>query len=152
MMKGKKGIKQVIAMLLCAVLVVSGVSATKPMKAQGASNVLTISSVRELKEFAQKVNSGNSYKGYIVKLTRDLAFDGMVNNFTTIGCDYRSFDGVFDGCGHTISGINVTAMYQVNDYSCGLFGEVNGTVKNVILKDCDFSSRNYSSEEVLHVL
>ena len=143
-MKAKKGIKQVIAMLLCAVLVVSGVSATKPMKAQGASNVLTISSVRELKEFAQKVNSGNSYKGYTVKLTRDLAFDGMVNNFTTIGTNgysYHPFEGVFDGCGHTISGINITAVENVNEDSTGLFGSVDGTVKNLTLKDCDFSSR-----------
>lgn len=80
-------------------------------KIQGETADLTISSERELLEFSRSVNTGNSYKGKLIKLTKDIKVDGTVNKFTPIGNDYENaFEGTFDGEGHTISGINVTDM------------------------------------------
>lgn len=97
---------------------------------------LTISNARELNEFAQKVNNGNSYEGKVIKLTNDIAFDGVtVNNFTPIGSGSYSFRGTFDGCGYTISGIDVTNASDAALFDCVSGGEI----KNVTLKNCSFS-------------
>lgn len=103
---------------------------------RGVAADLTISNARELNEFAQKVNNGNNYKGKVVKLTNNIVFDGVtVNNFTPIG-NKKDFSGTFDGCGYTISGIDVT-----NQSGAALFGGVHeGTIKNVIVEKCSFSN------------
>lgn len=90
---------------------------------------LTISSIRELNEFSQKVNNGNDYEGKLIQLTADIAYDStMENNFVPIG----TFKGTFDGGNHTISGINI-----VKKGDTGLFSSIadKGNVKNVILKN-----------------
>ena len=104
---------------------------------------VTISSARELNEFAQKVNNGNSYAGKLIKLTQDIKYDGVtVNNFTPIG-KYnselkRSFEGTFDGCGYVISGI---IMANQGSGGIGMFGYIggHGIVKNVTIKDSQFT-------------
>lgn len=47
-----------------------------------------------------------------------------------------SFKGTFDGCGHSISGINISAQTRA-----GLFGYIGrgGVVQNVIIEDSQFS-------------
>ncbi len=100
---------------------------------------LTISSARELNEFAQKVNNGNSYEGMTVKLTNDIVYDGVtVNNYTPIGLE-KYFGGTFEGDGHTISGIIVS-----NQSYAGLFGRVKGKVQNVTVKNCTFEGASWS--------
>lgn len=95
---------------------------------------LTISSARELNEFAQKVNNGNDYEGMTIKLTNDIVYDGVtVNNYTPIGINNHCFRGTFDGDGHTISGIIVSSQSYV-----GLFGLLEGNVQNVTVKNCSF--------------
>lgn len=111
---------------------------------RGQEADLTISSARELNEFAQKVNNGNTYEGKLIKLTQNIQFDGVtVNNFTPIGgADYdHAFAGTFDGCGYTISGIDVTNTTFAYIY-IGLFGYigVGGVVKNVTVTDSMFDS------------
>ena len=63
------------------------------------------------------------------------------NNFTPIGRYGRSFQGHFDGQGHTISGIRVWTEYTLTDNSnesLGLFGYVSGgSVSNVVLRDAN---------------
>ena len=107
------------------------------MEQRGVAADLTISNARELNEFAQKVNNGNDYEDKVIKLTNDIVFDGVtVNNFTPIGLE-RSFSGIFDGCGYTISGIDVT-----NQQYAALFGNIiGGEVKNVVLKNSSFSGK-----------
>lgn len=101
---------------------------------------LTISSARELNEFAQKVNNGNNYEGKVIKLTNDIVFDGVtVNNFTPIGTS-TCFEGIFDGCGYTISGIDVTG-----DKYAALFANAAGEVKNITVKNCQFSGTSYAA-------
>ncbi len=109
---------------------------------------LTISSARELKEFAQKVNNGNSYKGKLVRLSADIQFDGVtVNNFTPIGDTYGTrFEGIFDGCRHTVSGIIVINNSDMAD-AVGLFGYLGegAMVKNINIKDSEFTNNNTSA-------
>ena len=103
------------------------------------ANYLTISSARELNEFAQKVNNGNGYEGKTITLTNDIEYDGVTaNNFTPIGVSHHRFKGTFDGAGHTIKGINVT---QSSNYYIGLFGIIQptATIKNVIVADSEFT-------------
>ncbi|HCJ09034.1 MAG TPA: hypothetical protein DHV96_11950 [Lachnospiraceae bacterium] len=101
---------------------------------RGAAVNLTISSARELNEFAQKVNNGNDYEGMTIKLTNDIVYDGVtVNNYTPIGINDHYFRGTFDGDGHTISGIIVSSQSYV-----GLFGLLEGNVQNVTVKNCSF--------------
>jgi GH25 family lysozyme M1 (1,4-beta-N-acetylmuramidase) len=61
-------------------------------------------------------------------LTQDIDASS-ISDFTPIGSGTDEFTGVFDGGGHTISGLNITAAYA------GLFGYVGATgiVKNVAL-------------------
>jgi hypothetical protein len=84
--------------------------------------------------------------GYFFKLGADIVYpytSDTENNFIPIGnggmYPYPAFQGTFDGDGHTISGIRINEEYlNYNDYyfaSFGLFGELYGTVKNVILAD-----------------
>lgn len=101
---------------------------------RGAAVDLTISSARELNEFAQKVNNGNDYEGMTIKLTNDIVYDGVtVNNYTPIGINGHYFRGTFDGNGHTISGIIVSSQSYV-----GLFGLLEGNVQNVTVQNCSF--------------
>lgn len=111
-----------------------------PIKPTQPKADLTISSERELNEFAQKVNSGNDYSGKLIQLTKDIQYDGVTaNNFTPIAYDsYKEFQGIFDGCGHMISGIDVTDTK--GDYMVALFGYIGsgGTVKNLYVSNSSF--------------
>lgn len=151
-MKKRNIKKSIVTVVLSAAITLSAMQSTIIVQAAGLGSMammkteleqrsavadLTISSARELNEFAQKVNNGNDYKGKVIKLTNDIAFDGVtVNNFTPID----GFSGIFDGCGYTISGIDVT-----NQHYAGLFGEVYGEIKNVTLKKCSFSGTYFAA-------
>lgn len=106
------------------------------LKAQENINVgaadLVINSAREMNEFAVKVNnSGNGYSGRVIKLGKDIVYTG-IDNYTPI----NNFQGTFDGCGHTIKGIQVMETGNV-----GVFASTNGAViKNVTIEDCNFTT------------
>jgi len=106
---------------------------------------LTISSASELDQFAQNVNGGNDYSGKLIQLTQDIQYDGVtVNNFEPIAYGEKTdFQGTFDGCGHIISGVDVTDASGVCA-AVGLFGYIgkNGVVKNVTVSDSAFMGRN----------
>ncbi len=111
-----------------------------------AQDVVEISTVDQLKAFRDAVNSGNTYAGQTVKLTADLDLSGE-SNWTPIGnlvaYPSQSFNGTFDGDGHSIS--NVTVNDNTPNYAvAGLFGSVvNGTIKNLTVKNVDLTSTHY---------
>ena len=83
---------------------------------------------------AQRVNAGNRYEGKFFKLDADIEYDkNTENNFTPIGDNNHYFMGAFDGNGKTISGININ---NSSAYNQGIFGRVDGTVKNLIISNC----------------
>ena len=97
---------------------------------------------------ATEVNAGHSFyfKNFILGADIDYSTKPLVNgeNYTAIGGDDIEFAGTFDGCGHTVSGIriNKTGNNDADEYQ-GLFGYVEGTVKNVTLSDADITGYEY---------
>ncbi|MBR4850893.1 MAG: fimbrillin family protein [Tidjanibacter sp.] len=84
--------------------------------------------------------AANIFDGKTVYIENDIDLGGA--EWTPIG-DYAfsrtSFNGVFDGQGHTISNFKVTNAVawteKVSEASCGFFGNVKGTIKNVTVKN-----------------
>lgn len=95
--------------------------------------VVTISSAEELALLAKEVNSGKSYTGYTVKLVADI--DLQENQWTPIGKSGNTFQGIFDGDGHTISNLLINKSWMSD---VGLFGvTANGEVKNFTLHNAN---------------
>ncbi|MBR5569680.1 MAG: hypothetical protein IKW10_02170 [Oscillospiraceae bacterium] len=94
---------------------------------------LTIDTVAQLRMLAYEVNSGkNTYKGKTVKLGCNL--DLQMQEWIPIGGNSTSdtnkgkvFQGTFDGQGHCIRNLSITA----NRSYVGLFGSVQGTIQNL---------------------
>lgn len=105
-----------------------------------ADSEFTISTAAELAGLAELVNGGNTFSGKTVKLGEDIVLNDVsdadnwdentkdLNSWAPIGNDNAYFSGIFDGKGHTVSGIYI----QVDKYGEGLFGSIkNGTVQNL---------------------
>ncbi len=88
---------------------------------------------------AKKVNgtdgySANTFSGTYFELGNDITYNGSENNYTAIGTSSNPFSGIFDGKGHTVSGIRINA----NANKQGLFGYISGSgceVKNITVTD-----------------
>ena len=84
---------------------------------RGASYTITISTEEELFALADAVNSG-TYQGKSFHLTEINLSVQLKNNitltqpWTPMGTKDNPFSGNFDGCGHTISGMNVTILEE----------------------------------------
>lgn len=102
-----------------------------------ASGVYQIGTAEELAWLAAEINnSSNNSQSYSAVLTADI--DLGYRPWTPIGCyvDWQNnhpYRGVFDGQGHTVSGLYVTALS--NGYA-GLFGYTSGstTIKNLTVE------------------
>lgn len=126
---------------------------------EAKDKLITISTASQLAMLAKKVNEGNTYEDYIIKLTNDI--DLLNREWTPIGYGYSEdivpgFKGVFDGCNFTISNLKITKFAKggsviVDDKSVGsagvgLFGFVNyGTVKNVKIDGAVVEGNHYTS-------
>ncbi len=131
---------------------VGGATATSWYDAEKAS--FTITTPEELAGFASLVNDGNTFSDKTVSLGANIFLNDVsavsswnssttgLNSWTPIGGSSSTFNGTFDGCGYTVSGIYIstTADYQA------LFGNVNGgTIKNVGVVDSYISGGSYGS-------
>lgn len=112
----------------------------------GNKKSYNISTAAQLAGLAKLVNSENSFDGIIINLKKDIKLNDTsdwktwvdhapANTWSPIGgapaASYTAFAGIFNGNGHTISG-----MYCSTTDVAGLFGLViNGAVINVKLKD-----------------
>lgn len=115
-------------------------------EANSANVTFTINTAEELAGLARLVNDGTEqFEGKTVKLASDIDLSG--GTWTAIGNDKRTdgwqllncFNGKFDGCAHTVSGlgeINSAYTSQIYDYDenvfrskmdIGLFGFLNTT-------------------------
>ena len=109
-------------------------------------SIISISTVDELAQLANFVNSGSDMYGYTFILENDIAFNSDAS-WIPIGIDeLHSFAGTFDGCGYTISGL--TQTMTADDTVGGLFGYVNdATIKNLNLANVSITvsepSANY---------
>lgn len=92
------------------------------------SGNVTISDEEGLFWFAKQVNSGNNFAGKTVKLANDIT---LTKTWTPVGVSVpNSFQGTFDGDGHSIVGMGADCAYQ--EYGLGFFKLViSATIKNV---------------------
>lgn len=86
----------------------------------------------ELAYLASQVNGGNKYNNTYFELAADLDLDGR--EWTPIGGVDQYFRGKFDGKGHVIANLSITA----NAEEAGLFGKVqDAELRNVGLESVD---------------
>jgi len=110
---------------------------------------IEIGTVEQLKAFRDAVNGGNQYTYNKMLLTADLDLSGEANwlpigNLTAY--PGQSFDGIFDGNGHSISNLTTTGDGVAKHCVAGLFGSVvNGTIKNLTVKNVNISSTHYAA-------
>ena len=126
---------------------ISGAYVVKP--------TVQIATVDDLLALAALVNTPNgaATKGNTYELTTNLDMTGVT--WTPIGnlAAYpgRSFQGTFDGKGHTIS--NLTCKDNTSNYAtAALFGSVsaNGIIKNLTLSNVDIQSTHYAGAFVAY--
>lgn len=122
---------------ICMILSVMGLTAFA-----SETDIITISSLDDLKNFRDAVNGGNAYEGKTVTLTTSLDLSS-ITDWSAIGNGARSsksysgnaFKGIFDGGSNIISGLQITSTTGA-DAAVGLFGVVDGgTVRNLKLSD-----------------
>ncbi|NMC57696.1 MAG: hypothetical protein GYA50_10795, partial [Eubacteriaceae bacterium] len=139
-MKVNKIYKTTLSILLCILMLLLSFSITSvyvraesPYFSGEGTDVspYIISTSDDLITFASLINSGDEYylnQYYLLNSNIDLS---TVSNFTPIGGSY-SFNGTFDGGGHVIKGVNITAIVSSGNIGhIGLFGTCSGTVKNL---------------------
>lgn len=109
-----------------------------------------ITSLQDLEDFRDAVNSGNKYKGSnnkMVTLTTDLDLSS-IDNWTPIGTSVHPFDGIFNGGGHVIKNLNVSGNSNYN----GLFGyAIKATIYNMHLLNPTVSGPDYVGTVVGYV-
>ena len=108
----------------------------------GSETTIYITTAQQLKQLADEVNAGDSKSGKTVLLMNDIDLS-VYPNWSPIGTLKPNtsqvsypFSGVFDGQNHTIS--NLTCTSNTNGYA-GLFGNFDGTVQNLILRDAQIT-------------
>lgn len=104
---------------------------------------LYIRTAADLVAFANEVNDeGNSYSGKTVVLLNDIDLAGI--DWTPIGqtgdVTKAQFLGTFDGNGKTISGLKVTSDNSSTTNGYGLFGWLQGTVKNLTVSGANITA------------
>ncbi|MCL2319483.1 MAG: hypothetical protein FWC45_05305, partial [Treponema sp.] len=111
----------------------------------GASN-FNIAGADDLAGLAQLVNGGTSFKNKTILLQADIDLSayGLTYNsgkgWIPIGTDMHPFDGIFDGNGRAILNLSIKNTLAEDSYNQGLFGENDGTIKNVALLYCSIVS------------
>ena len=107
-----------------------------------SETTIYITTAQQLKQLADEVNAGDSKSGKTVLLMNDIDLS-VYPNWSPIGTLKPNtsqvsypFSGVFDGQNHTIS--NLTCTSNTNGYA-GLFGNFDGTVQNLILRDAQIT-------------
>ena len=118
------------------------------------NNPYLITNCAELNALAIMVNSGNDYENQYFKLANDINYPHATawndvtsteNNFTAIAADRAEFHGIFDGDGHTVSGIRIYKEGSSDaDSYLGLFGTVNnGRVENLTVSGTRITGYRY---------
>ena len=86
------------------------------------AKTITIADAEELALLSYNVNQGGlDYSGYTITLSKDIDLSG--HYWTPIGKNNSPFCGNFEGCGYTISGLNIDTTDRMY---VGLFGYVSG--------------------------
>lgn len=93
------------------------------------NNTLLITTADRFKSFATAVNGGKTFSGINVALSADIDLNN--DAWTPIGTSSNPFQGTFDGNGHIVSNLNISGLDK--SVVAGLFGRLNGTVRNLTI-------------------
>lgn len=93
-----------------------------------SDGVVVIRTPEELARLAAEVNIGNNFSGKTIRLDADIDLSGRY--WTPIGTASTPFAGIFDGAGHTVSGMAVRGSGNYH----GLFGYVTGALRGLRLE------------------
>lgn len=134
--------KRILSFLLCSVILVGLIPTAVFAEGTAAGTTddpILISSAQELKDFANRVNNGETT--LCAKLTADIVLnDGTFSDnesytkgtsgkeaerWIPIGTEAKPYTGTFDGNGKTVMG-----LYVKDTESAGLFGYSGGTIQN----------------------
>lgn len=96
------------------------------------NGIYIISEANDLKAFAEYVSDGNTNTN--AKLINDIDLSDICSQqsegWNPIGSESAPYTGTFDGQGYSISGLYINCSLNY----CGLFGILEGTVKNLAVK------------------
>ncbi len=93
-----------------------------------------IESIEDLQYLREITNNGETFKNAYFEQTKDIEYDG-VTSVNPIGWGaYRRFSGNYDGQGYSIK--NYYSLSD-EDKNMGFFGELDGTVRNLYLENCN---------------
>lgn len=99
-----------------------------------------ITTAQQLADLAESVAAGNSYTGKYICLGNNIDLSTLQQAYRPVGASKdKAFNGIFDGKGYTISGLNLTA----GEEDCqGIFGYADSTsvIKNIKLSDITLST------------
>lgn len=111
-----------------------------------------IGNASELLAFATRANSDNAFTVGTVYLTNDINLEGNSSNIWT---PIKTFKGIFDGQGHTISGLYIDSTVNYGCFDRGLFARNNGTIKNINIENARIlitDTENISDESKVGIL
>ena len=124
----------------CYAIATDNAGNTKQSSTITLKNEVYIATLKDLSNFRNTVNSGNSYSGKTVIQTSDIDLQCSISNqWTPIGNQTNAFSGTYDGNNKKISNIYID---NLNDFQ-GLFGVNNGVIKNTNLISGKVKGRNY---------
>ena len=115
------------------------------------STAVEISTYEQFAAFAEAVNAGTAESYASVKLTADITIPSGTT-WTPIGSAANPYTGVFDGDGHTVSGLtaSITAAEYSPEAPFGLFGKTQGaTIKNLKMSDTSLTGASYAGIGIL---
>lgn len=115
------------------------------------STAVEISTYEQFAAFAEAVNAGTAEAYASVKLTADITIPAGTT-WTPIGSAANPYTGVFDGDGHTVSGLtaSITAAEYSPEAPFGLFGKTQGaTIKNLKMSDTSLTGASYAGIGIL---
>lgn len=142
--------------ILLWVLHISTVYGWTDSDIQGAADeaAYTITTAAQLYEFAEQVNSGKSFKEKTVQLGNDIQLNDTtgwsawhsqtrgIKRWQPAGTIEYPFEGTFDGQGHTISGLFISA--ETNGFYVGFFGAIRqAEIRNLTLAYSSVKGYNF---------
>ena len=105
---------------------------------------MIIRNASDMANFAKEVNENHkTFTGKNVVLVNDIDLKNMA--WAPVGqTGETQFVGTFDGQGHTIKNLNVVSANNNIYYAYGLFGWLNGTVKNLTVDGASVTASHYA--------
>ena len=106
------------------------------VKITNSNTDIYISTRGQLATLASMVNAGTTFAKQTIKLAGDIDLESK--EWTPIGKSGKTFQGIFDGCGHTISNLKIerSVSAAASSADIGLFGYTsNGEIRNFTLRN-----------------